>query len=302
MTDNICALNKNQNTCLPDNSIKVIGSHFIDKVDNLSKEEIIDKLSENDNKCKSEKDLKKKELCILESIKNDNNNDNLKKNINKHIINYFKPISKKLDKNYWINNTEIDNIQHQLLLNFPNYYYTCIHMIDLKMFKPQSINLFNEGKYIKSITDIDFPNELINKTTLNYNGELKYFGMVCNTDSSSGSGIHWFSIFIDFTLNPIQIEYFNSSGYDIKNNYDGKEFKKFFLNLADDISIKYKPCKFVKVTDIEHQRSDTANCGSYSLYYIWKRLNRTSSDYFANNQIIDEDMESFRKFLWRTHK
>ena len=68
-------------------------------------------------------------------------------------------------------------------------------------------------------------NELINKTTLNYNGELKYFGMVCNTDSSSGSGIHWFSIFIDFTLNPIQIEYFNSSGYDIKNNYDGKEFK-----------------------------------------------------------------------------
>lgn len=60
MTDNICALNKNQNTCLPNNSIKLIGSHFIDKVDNLSKEEIIDKLSENDNKCKSEKDLKKK--------------------------------------------------------------------------------------------------------------------------------------------------------------------------------------------------------------------------------------------------
>ena len=36
MTDNICALNKNQNTCLPNNSIKLIGSHFIDKVDNLS--------------------------------------------------------------------------------------------------------------------------------------------------------------------------------------------------------------------------------------------------------------------------
>ena len=55
-------------------------------LNNLSKEEIIDKLSENDNKCKSEKDLKKKELCILESIKNDNNNDqeskqNLKQNV-----------------------------------------------------------------------------------------------------------------------------------------------------------------------------------------------------------------------------
>ena len=69
-----------------------------------------------------------------------------------------------------------------------------------------------------------------------------------------------------------------------------------------NISLNYKPCIFKKVTDIEHQRSDTANCGSYSLYYIWKRLNGTSSEYFANNQIIDEDMESFRKFLWRTHK
>lgn len=302
MADNICALNKNQNTCLPDNSIVLIGSNFIDNVTNLSKEDIIHKLSENDNKCKSENNLKKKELCILETIKNDNDNEKIKKNINKHIINYFKPVSKKLDKNYWINNTEIDNIQHQLLLHFPNYYYSYIHMFDLKMFKPQSINLFDEGKYIKPITDINFSDELKNKSTLNYNKDLKYYGIVCNTDTSSGSGIHWFCIFIDFTLNPIQIEYFNSSGYDIKNDNYGKEFKKFFLNLADDITINYKPCKFIKVTDIEHQRSDTANCGSYSLYYIWKRLNGTPSNYFNSNKILDEDMEKFRKFLWRTHK
>ena len=70
-------------------------------------------------------------------------------------------------------------------------------------------------------------------------------------------------------------------------------------NLADNISLNYKPCTFKKVTDIEHQRSDTANCGSYSLYYIWKRLNNINYPEFVNKTIEDEDMEKFRALLWR---
>jgi hypothetical protein len=173
-------------------------------------------------------------------------------------------------------------------------------MIDLEMYKPQNNELLLNHEKILNIKDINFKNEL-NKLNnyLKYNGDLKYYGIVCNTDTSQGSGIHWFSIFIDFTNNPITIEYFNSSGYDIKNDDYGNNFKNFFINLADDLTFNKKNCKFIKVTNIEHQRSDTANCGSYSLYYIWKRLNNTSYEYFKDNQIIDEDMEKFRSFLWR---
>ena len=37
--------------------------------------------------------------------------------------------------------------------------------------------------------------------------------------------------FMDFTKNPIEIEYFNSSGYDIKNDYYGNKFKTFFITI-----------------------------------------------------------------------
>lgn len=99
--------------------------------------------------------------------------------------------------------------------------------------------------------------------------------MVCNTDLSTNGGIHWFSIFIDFTTNPIQIEYFNSSGYPLIRGIhitERKQFYEFFQNLADELTKQGYPAKFIQVTEIEHQRSDTANCGSYSLFYIWSRL------------------------------
>jgi hypothetical protein len=73
------------------------------------------------------------------------------------------------------------------------------------------------------------------------------------------------------------------------------------LNLADEITREVKKCNFIKVTDIQHQREDTANCGSYALFYIWKRLNGTPYSYFAENKIKDEHMEEFRKFLYRLH-
>lgn len=299
MNNNICALNKNQTTCLPEKSIKNIASNFINNT-NKSSDKIIDELSKKNEKCEDLDNVQHKELCILQNIQKDNStNKNINKLVSKHIIQYFKPVANKLDGNYWINNTEIDNIQHQLLKNFPNYYYSYIHMFDLKMFPPQTSNLFEEHNKILPITKIDFVNELKNKTNMDYNKDLNYYGIVCNTDISSGGGIHWFCIFIDFTKNPIEIEYFNSSGYDIKNDFYGNKFKKFFINLADNISLNYKPCIFKKVTDIEHQRSDTANCGSYSLYYIWKRLTKNDYSSFVNKPIEDEDMEKFRSFLWR---
>jgi hypothetical protein len=291
----ICILNKETKSCLPVPIIKKLQSDILD-TDYNSSEKIIKELAIKTD-CSINNGIQNTELCILNKLNKKVNDKETKLNIKKAIITYFKPITKSYDKNHWLNNSEIDQVQHQLKTLFPGYYYSNIHMIDLVMFNPTHENIIDYN--IKCIKDINFIDECKRENNfLTYNGDLKNYGIVCNTDLSSGGGIHWFSIFIDFTSDSsYNIEYFNSSGYDIRN----KRFKEYFLNLADEITREVTQCNFIKVTDIQHQREDTANCGSYALFYIWKRLNGTPYSYFAENKIKDEHMEEFRKFLYRLH-
>lgn len=226
-------------------------------------------------------DINEKTLCVLKKL----NKENI-------IIKYFKSPTKSFSHSHWLNNTEIDTVQYQFMHNYKGYYYSDIHMIDFGMFSPSN-RYYMEYDTIP-IKNIDFVSELNNKGVLTHNGPLKNYGMVVNTDTSKGGGIHWFSIFIDFEATPITIEYFNSSGYDIKN----KEFKKFFVDLADTISLKKRECKFVKVSDIQHQNSNTSNCGVYALYYIWKRLGGESIEFFKKNKINDDHIVLFRKYFF----
>lgn len=297
----ICSLNQNKSTCLPNAALKVLSESFIPDKIIKNKYEVIEHLA-NQTECPKNATIQEKELCALKKIQNDNKNNKLGEAIEKQIVKYYKIPAKRLDGNYWLNNTEIDNIQFQLQNKYPGYYYSYIHMIDLEMFEPQNKNILLNSNKIYNIKDIDFVNELKNSTKLNYNKDLKYYGIVCNTDLSKNSGIHWFSIFIDFTKTPITIEYFNSSGYPLTKGThikEREEFLKFFINLADELSREIRDTKFIQVTNIEHQRSDTANCGSYSLYYIWSRLNGKSPNDFKLKKITDEMMENFRSVLWR---
>ncbi len=302
----ICALNEKNGTCLPQETIKVISklTPIKEVPSNLNSSDIIiNKIAESTG-CDSSLSLQEKELCILNKIKNKTDDSSLKRAVERQIVKFFKIPTKSLDKNHWLNNTEIDNIQYQLRDKFTGYYFSTIHMIDLNNFMPSNNDIFNHSDKIYNIRDIDFVKELKKDpdAKLTFNGPLKYFGMVCNTDISSNSGIHWFSIFIDFTTKPIQIEYFNSSGYPLTRGThvnERKEFYTFFKNLEDELTKNGFPAKFIKVTDIEHQRDDTANCGSYSLYYIWSRLKGKPYTLFQTRKITDELMEKFRSVLWR---
>lgn len=296
----ICILNKDSSkskTCLPAPIIKNLQKDIL-KTDYNSADKIIKELA-NKTECPITNNVQDMEICVLNKLNKKLEDKEKKANIKTAIITYFKPITKSYDKNHWLNNSEIDQIQHQFKTLFPGYYYSNIHMIDLVMFNPKHSDVIDYD--IKCIKDINFIDECKKENNIfTYNGDLKNFGIVFNTDVSSGGGIHWFSIFMDFSLDnneSYNIEYFNSSGYDIRN----KAFKQYFINLADEITREVKKCNFIKVTDIQHQRADTANCGSYSLFYIWKRLNKTPYSYFANNKIKDEHMEEFRKFLYRLH-
>ncbi len=224
-----------------------------------------------------------KDLCILERM-----------NDRKRVVKYFKTPVKSISPNYWINNSEIDTVQYQLSDLFDGYYYSNIHMIDFGMFSPDDKDVMPD---IKPLKQINFVNELTGSSDkeLTHDGEMKWFGVVANTDVSSGRGQHWFAIFMDFSSTPCTIEYFNSSGYDIRNH----RFKQWFINLADDITRAGKSCKYIRVTEIQHQMQTTANCGAYSMYYIWSRLNGVPYDWFGKNKVPDSRMELFRKYVFR---
>jgi hypothetical protein len=285
----VCSLNNGE--CLSSNIIdKIYKSDNIKVLD--TKKLIIDKVS-SDCGCDDKKTVPEKELCIINNI-----NENIINRDEKECILYkfFKPIGSH-DGNDWLNNTHVDVIQEQLFNIFPNYEYSFIHMIDNKMVLP--VNLKCITRIIKCITDIDFTGQIKNNS-------LKWHGIVYNTDPSHKSGQHWFSILFNFNNNgteidPNYIEYFNSSGMDIQDS----TFKTYLEDLAFRISYETeKKTILKKVTDIQHQKNSTGNCGIYSLYYIWSRLSGVPMETFndPNKKITDDTMEYFRKIMFRENE
>ena len=291
--DGICKLNEDKQTCLPPTIFKniIIKKERIESnnINRKSNNLIINKISEDCN-CEKEKTKQEKELCIIKNIDEKIIDKDQKDCI---IYKFFKPEGSH-DGKVWLNNTHIDIIQEQLYHLFPDYEYGFIHMIDNVMIIPQNAKCINHR--VRSITDIDFEDEVKNNT-------LKWYGVVYNTDTSDRGGQHWFAILFNFTTSgteqdPYLIEYFNSSGLNIENN----EFKEFLEDIAFKISYNTgKKTILKKVTNIQHQKSTTGNCGIYSLYFIWSRLKGIPLDNFndPNNKITDKTMEEFRKIMFR---
>lgn len=249
------------------------------------------------SRCDSISAVDKRQLCVLKVIAKDEKTAGTKEGetARKFIVKYFKPATKSYASSYWLNNTEIDTLQFQLSSQFPGYYYSNIHMIDFGMFDPETQPLMTNSVF--PLKEIDFCAEMAGRGRLTWNGPLKKFGCVVNTDVSTGRGIHWFSVFMDFESSPATIEYFNSSGLDIKND----QFKRWLMDLAVTVSKTCGiDCRYVRATRIQHQRHNTSNCGAYSLYYIWKRLNGTPVEWFADNKVDDESMQLFRKYILST--
>ena len=214
------------------------------------------------------------------------------------------------DHNYWLNNTEIDTVISQMRVKFPGFAHGFIHMIDLKSFNPVNVKSFDYK--VLPVTETDFANafkcgiEKSSNSCLNTHNDapLHSYGIVCNTDSSKGSGQHWFAIFIstdqkdpENTSKPwIRIECFNSAGGGSTN----EEFNTFWtetaMKIAQATSLK---CTFdpLGVSTIQHQSPDTGNCGSYSLFYIYSRLMGVHPSEFNNPKkpVSDFAMQRFRK-------
>jgi hypothetical protein len=290
-----CALNKNPNqhgSCLDASHVQAIAAYT--KGNSISE-------IKTETQCTTD-------ACILSKV---NLPVPIKGKIEREAL---KTKAESLDGNYWINNTEIDTCMSQMRKQYPGFAHTFIHMSDMKTFPPSNLKSFDYT--VKQLTDINLPvcfRRSINKEppcaelSTEGNVPLKSVGIVFNTDSSAGSGQHWFAVYIstdmkdpNYPTKPlILIEVFNSSGLDINS----QAFQSFWAKQAIDIATETKcTCEYQLVSTVPHQRDDTGNCGSYSLFYIYSRLRGVRPEEFnvAGGRLSDENMQKFRSVLFKT--
>ena len=184
--------------------------------------------------------------------------------------NRFKPEG-PFDSNEWFSNVNIDKVLDQIAIKYKEKKF--LH-IEFQMRDFESTG--------SELSKIDLAKE--------YNSGVRCFGVVFNTDVSSGRGQHWFYIFGDFNSEPFTLEYFNSTGQDPLPEIS-QWMKKTKHHMEKTLN---KEVKDIIVSKISNQ-SDNHSCGSYSLYYIISRLDDIPYKYFTKNKIGDETMHTFRQ-------
>lgn len=122
------------------------------------------------------------------------------------------------------------------------------------------------------------------------------FGVVLNTDYSTGGGIHWFCLFGEHLGKEIVLEYFNSSGKEpLPEIQAWLQKNKHYISKTLDI-----PVRVHYSTGIQFQNDDHS-CGVYCLCYIWLRLEGISPQWFKSDNFNDGLMHRARKNLFRHH-
>lgn len=123
-------------------------------------------------------------------------------------------------------------------------------------------------------------------------------GCVINSDRSSGGGIHWMALFVDMRGSPWTCEFFNSTGRAPVSEIVRWQhaMKERMTPMATERGVSVED---LSVTQVEHQMGNT-ECGPYSLYYIWSRVNGEPYSAFRRTRISDKSMMKFRKMLFRT--
>lgn len=125
------------------------------------------------------------------------------------------------------------------------------------------------------------------------------FGVVFNTDVSTGRGKHWFCLYGDLDAagtkdDPYKIEYFNSSG-NAPMDQVSIWMEETCHNMLKDHN---KYCEIVRSAPRRLQNSQT-ECGVWSLLYIRSRLEGHDPSWFYRVRANDVDMIETRKLLFR---
>jgi len=214
----------------------------------------------------------KTEVCVLNKLEVLENIG--ESNIKEQLDTRYKPEGPH-DSSDWFSNHNIDNVLVQIAKKPKNkdFLHIFFQMRDFE-------------KYNTKLANMDFAQK--------YKEGFRRFGVVFNTDYSSGKGQHWFAVYGDFTKEPFTIEYFNSTG-----DNPLPELVSWMTKVKHHMSkVLKKKVNDVVVSKNANQK-DNHSCGSYSLFYIISRLNDVPYKYFTNTIIGDTLMHEFRKNLFR---
>lgn len=186
------------------------------------------------------------------------------------------PVGTKL-----LSNTDIDSIMNQWHIHWPKFYAYNFNMLNYTEYN------FRDGRVragADTLASVD-PRELFEV----YNCA----GCIINSDTYQGSGKHWMALFADNRdPNNATVEFFNSSG-----RSPMPEWCSWMNRVARALETKNGKRPELKCGNIIQQESMT-ECGPYSLFYIWARLNGTPASYFNESRIPDELVMEFRSHLY----
>ena len=120
-----------------------------------------------------------------------------------------------------------------------------------------------------------------------YKNGIKYIGMIINTDVSTGTGIHWYAMFVDLKRNIIS--FFDS--------YGEKPYKETMI-IAERIRDDFQGGNKLKIEwNKKRHQYDDYNCGMYSMYFIIKKLEGKTMAEINRSKIDTKKMQKM-KLKW----
>lgn len=182
-----------------------------------------------------------------------------------------------------LSNVNIDTILQQWTAQWPDFFAYNFNMLNYAQYNYQN-------GYVE-----DKPDTL---ATINV-GELYKKGFrtaacVINSDKYQGGGIHWMCLFADMRdAGTATVEFFNSAG-----GCAAPEWYNWLAKAKSELEdAGIKTVRIINCGKVVHQDS-MSECGVYSLFYIWSRLNGMAAADFQRAKIPDRYMFEFRQHLF----
>lgn len=253
--DTECAAHIDGPVCILKKTAKKIGKQL--NIQEKSPEKIIVEAKKKTH-CQTE-------ACVLEKT--------LPEESGSILVDRFKPLGPR-NTDELFNNYMIDELMEQWSQGFENFEALPFQMDDFKQINTE-LNTWD-------------PVEA-------YRNGTRRMGVVMNTDVSTGGGLHWYALFVDFEARPCTLEYFNSSGNQMRPSV-----LEWMIRTKNKIEDKLGfECQMITVSRIVHQKDSNTECGPYAMYYIYSRIHRVPYKVFNESRIPDAKMYEFRKVLFR---
>ena len=167
----------------------------------------------------------------------------------------------------WLSTIDINQVLYQYEEKYPDFKFL--------------------GAVPRDFMDLDYlPFQKFNFENFESEG-YKRFGVIFNTDKSSGRGKHWISLFCD--LDKGQIYFSDSMG--TRQPKEVNEFMKIIEKYLIEVKKIQEPD--VRYNKTQHQKGNS-ECGVYSINFILRLLKGKTFDHLTRKRLTDNQVNKCR--------